>query len=164
MAAWKGGRGQGQAGRKERRGVLRHRRCRQGQSAGRIGNLYLAQRAGLFAPFAVRGVLWDQGRKRHRHHRASISFHLMGALIKGWRKEWNQDFPFLYMQKTRRRRPPRGTWENPTTKAASKFAPLPAQVPGNVDGIYREGASQDSAASEDRDGHEHRSRRRHASG
>ena len=64
-------------------------------------------------------------------------FNVMGALIKGWRKEWGQDFPFLYVQKTSGG----GTaWnlDDPVTKNASKFSPLPAQVPGTVDGLYRE--------------------------
>ena len=106
-----------------------------GQSADRIGNLYLAH-VQPFAPFAVRGVLWDQG-ESGTGITGIDQFHLMGALIKGWRKDWNQDFPFLYMQKTSGG----GTaWDldSPTTKAASKFAPLPAQVPANADGVYRE--------------------------
>jgi sialate O-acetylesterase len=60
----------------------------------------------------------------------------MGALIRGWRKEWAEgDFAFLYVQK------PSGdgcAWDdtNPTTARAEKFSPLPGQVPG--DGAYRE--------------------------
>jgi sialate O-acetylesterase len=61
----------------------------------------------------------------------------MGALIKGWRKECGLDFPFLYLQKTSGG----GTaWDlsDPVTKNASKFSPLPRQVPATGEGLYRE--------------------------
>ena len=52
----------------------------------------------------------------------------MGALIKGWRKEWGQgEFPFLYVQK------PSGggcAWDytSPMMNQGDKFVPLPAAV------------------------------------
>ena len=55
----------------------------------------------------------------------------MGALIRGWRKEWGQgDFAFIYVQK------PSGdgiAWDstNPVTSQGQPFMPLPANVPGD---------------------------------
>ncbi|NBV33398.1 MAG: hypothetical protein EBR81_06320 [Proteobacteria bacterium] len=59
----------------------------------------------------------------------------MGALIKGWRKEWGQDFPFLYVQK------PSGGGtafdpSNPLNAKADKFVPQPASVPRDPDPDY----------------------------
>lgn len=106
-----------------------------GESAGRIGNLHDAH-IKPFAGYGIRGVLWDQGESGTAITGVD-QFNVMGALIKGWRKEWGQDFPFLYIQK------PSGlgcAWskDDPITKEASKFAPQPAAVPGNIDGLYRE--------------------------
>ena len=106
-----------------------------GESSGRIGSLYEAH-VRPYAPYAIRGVLWDQGESGTAITGVD-QFNVMGALIKGWRKEWGQDFPFLYVQKTSGG----GTaWdlEDPVTRNASKFSPLPAQVPGNGEGLYRE--------------------------
>jgi sialate O-acetylesterase len=82
-------------------------------------------------------VLWDQGESGTAIQSVD-QFTLMGALIRGWRNEWGQgDFPFLYVQK------PSGggcAWDldDPTTKQASKFAPLPKAVPPTSAGLYRE--------------------------
>ncbi len=106
-----------------------------GESAGRIGNLYEAH-VRPYAPYAIRGVLWDQGESGTAITGVD-QFNVMGALITGWRKEWGQDFPFLYVQKTSGG----GTaWnlDDPVTKNASAFSPLPKQVPGNNEGLYRE--------------------------
>ena len=60
----------------------------------------------------------------------------MGALIRGWRKEWGQgDFPFIYVQKHS------GggcAWDtsNPVTSQGEPFAALPKDVPN--DGQYIE--------------------------
>jgi len=104
------------------------------ESFGKIGNLYEAYIHPMI-PFTMRGVLWDQGESG-----TSVAcvdqYVMMGALIRGWRKAWGQgDFPFLSIQK------PSGggtafDLNDPVTKAASPFAPLPAAVPG--DGGYRE--------------------------
>jgi sialate O-acetylesterase len=58
-------------------------------------------------------------------------------LIRGWRKEWGQDFAFIYIQK------PSGggcAWDaaDPVTQRGEKFSPLPAAVPGTADGLYVE--------------------------
>jgi sialate O-acetylesterase len=104
-----------------------------GESRGKIGNLYEAHmRANL--PFAIRGVLWDQGESGTAIEGLD-QYTLMGALIRGWRKEWGQgDFPFLFVQK------PSGGGcaadpQDPVTNRAQPFQPL-AKVPN--DGFSRE--------------------------
>ncbi len=89
-------------------------------------------------PYAVRGVLWDQGEGGSGIFGLD-QYTLMGALIRGWRKDWGQgDFPFLYVQK------PSGrgcAWDyaNPVTKYAEPFAAeLPALVPATRQGLERE--------------------------
>jgi sialate O-acetylesterase len=88
-----------------------------------------------FIPFGIRGVLWDQGESGTAITGVD-QYTLMGALIRGWRKEWGQgEFPFLYIQK------PSGggcAWDpsDPVTDQADKFTPLPAKAP--ADGAYRE--------------------------
>jgi sialate O-acetylesterase len=106
-----------------------------GVCAGVMGHLYVKHVQPL-APYAIRGVLWDQGESGTAITGAD-QFHVMGALISGWRKVWDQDFAFLYVQK------PSGggtAWdmENPVTKNASPFAATPAVVPRDIDGLYRE--------------------------
>lgn len=111
------------------------RPAKAGESGGRIGNLYETH-IRPYVPYAIRGVLWDQGESGTAITGVD-QFNVMGALIKGWRKEWGQDFPFLYMQK------PSGygcAWsdDDPVTKQASKFTPLPKLVPAATEGLYRE--------------------------
>jgi sialate O-acetylesterase len=107
-----------------------------GECRGKLGNLYESHIRG-FQPFAIRGVLWDQG-ESGTAIRDVDQFTLMGALIRGWRSEWGQgDFSFIYVQK------PSGggcAWDkgSPTTKEASDFAALPAAVPPTSAGLYRE--------------------------
>jgi sialate O-acetylesterase len=101
---------------------------------GEIGHLY-EKYICPFQPYGIRGVLWDQGESG-----TAISgidqYTLMGALIRGWRKEWAQgDFPFIYVQK------PSGggcAWnqEDPVTRLAEPFESLPTMVP--ADGDYVE--------------------------
>ena len=99
-----------------------------GVTGGKFGFLYEAH-VRPFKNYGMRGVLWDQGESGTAITGAD-QFNVMGALIRGWRKEWGQDFPFLYVQK------PSGmgcAWDtkDPVTKEASKFEKLPAQVPTN---------------------------------
>jgi sialate O-acetylesterase len=106
-----------------------------GECIGRIGHLYEAH-VRPFVSYAIRGVWWDQG-ESNTGITGVDQYHVMGALIKGWRKEWGQDFAFLYSQKVSGG----GTaWdlENPTTRLASKFSPLPAKIPANFEGLHRE--------------------------
>ena len=107
-----------------------------GEPTAKIGNLYEAHIRG-FIPFAIRGVLWDQGESGTAITGVD-QYSLMGALIRGWRKEWGQgDFAFIYIQK------PSGggcAWDSEiaSTKNASKFAPLPKAPPATQTGLYRE--------------------------
>jgi sialate O-acetylesterase len=105
-----------------------------GESNGKIGNLYEALIRPMI-PFAIRGVLWDQG-ESGTNIVGVDQFTLMGALIRGWRTEWGQgEFPFVYVQK----HSGGGCAFDPTdpvTINASKFSALPAAVP--TDGGYRE--------------------------
>jgi sialate O-acetylesterase len=103
---------------------------------GKIGHLYEAFVRPMI-PHAIRGVLWDQGESGTAVNGVD-QYTLMGALIRGWRKEWGQgDFPFLYVQK------PSGggcAWDpkDPVTDKADRFTPLPKKVPGAGEGLYRE--------------------------
>jgi len=101
-----------------------------------VGDLY-ARYIAPVVPYAIRGVLWDQG-EHHVGVRGVDQFTMTGALIRGWRKAWGQgDFPFLHVQK------PSGggcTWDpkNPVTHKAAPFAPHPAKTNRPVDGRFRE--------------------------
>jgi sialate O-acetylesterase len=101
---------------------------------GRFGYLY-APHIQPMAPFAIRGVLWDQGESGTAVE-AADQFAVMGALIRGWRKAWGQDFAFLSVQKPSGGGPAFDP-ADPVTDKADKFAPLPATVP-TVDNKYRE--------------------------
>lgn len=103
-------------------------------SGGKVGHLYEAHIRPVM-PFGIRGVLWDQGESGTAL--AGVDqYTLMGALIRGWRKEWGGgEFPFIYIQK------PSGggcAWDtdNPVTRNGEKFSPLPDKVP--ADGGYVE--------------------------
>ena len=105
------------------------------QAVGRPGQIHSGKMGGLFESFirpyvgyAIRGVLWDQGESK-TNVACVDQYTLMGALIKGWRKEWGQNFPFLYVQK------PSGggtAWDlnDPLTAEARRFAPQPPTPPG----------------------------------
>ncbi len=103
-------------------------------SGGKIGHLFESHIRG-YVGYGIRGVLWDQGESGTAI--AGVDqYTLMGALIRGWRNDWAQgEFPFLYIQKPSGGGPAWDT-DNAVTKNASKFVPLPAQVPG--DGAYRD--------------------------
>ncbi len=89
----------------------------------KAGDLYAAHVKPVM-PYAIRGVLWDQGESGTAVPEID-QYTMMGALIKGWRKVWGQgEFPFLYIQK------PSGmgcAWDpnDPVTNQAEKFAPQP---------------------------------------
>ncbi|MFM8273762.1 MAG: hypothetical protein ACKODX_15735 [Gemmata sp.] len=104
-----------------------------GESTGKIGNLYEAHIRPML-PYGIRGVVWDQGESGTAINGVD-QYTLMGALIRGWRKDFGQDFAFIYVQK------PSGggcAWDyaDPVTDKGEKFAPLPKAVPN--DGAYRE--------------------------
>jgi len=107
-----------------------------GEANGKIGSQYESH-IRPFIPFAIRGVLWDQG----ENGTAIVGidqYTLMGALLAGWRKDWGQgDFPFIYIQK------PSGGGcaydrDSPITNQADKFTNLPASVPPTTSGFYRD--------------------------
>jgi sialate O-acetylesterase len=96
-----------------------------------IGNLYerIIRPA---VPYAIRGVLWDQG-ESSTGIVGIDPYTVMGALIKGWRKDWGQDFPFIYVQKQN------GggcAWDNtdPVTSKGVPLKPLPSLIPGGGEG------------------------------
>ena len=111
------------------------RRPRAPQKPKASGDLYIRFIRPVI-PYAIRGVVWDQGESGTQV--AGVDqFTVMGALIRGWRTEWKQDFPFIYIQK------PSGggcAWDkkdNPVTHLASDFTDkLPASL--RNDGAYRE--------------------------
>ena len=98
-----------------------------GESQAPIGNLYEAH-IRAFQPFAIRGVLWDQGEARTGIGNVTQE-RLMNALVRGWQKEWGQaDLPFLVVQK------PSGggcAWDpaDPVTRCGGSVAVLPATPP-----------------------------------
>ena len=85
------------------------------------------------APYAIRGVLWDQGESKTQIPGVD-QVTTMDALITGWRKVWGQgDFPFLHVQK------PSGggaAWdsENPINRGSKAFNPaLPPIQPSKAE-------------------------------
>ncbi len=74
------------------------RRFRFSHPSTDMGQLYRRDIQRL-VPYALKGVLWDQGESRTRVPGVD-QYTTMTALIEGWRKAWGQgDFPFLHIQK-----------------------------------------------------------------
>jgi len=107
-----------------------------GECHNTVGDLYEIH-IRPFEPFAIRGILWDQG-ESNTDLLGVDQFTAMGALIRGWRQDWAQgELPFICVQK------PSGGGcafdpADPITALAEPFAPLPAQVPPNYSGGGRE--------------------------
>lgn len=63
-------------------------------------------------PFTIKGVVWYQGESNV--NRAYLYRTLFPALIDNWRKDWKQDFPFLFVQIApflpKGKEPPESTW------------------------------------------------------
>ncbi len=103
-------------------------------NSGKVGPLFEAF-IRPYVGYAIKGVLWDQGESRTNIVGVD-QVTLMGALIRGWRKDWGQgDFPFLYVEK------PSGggcayDYANPMNRLAEKFAPLPKTIPNVPDREY----------------------------
>ncbi len=103
-------------------------------NGGKVGQLFEAF-VRPYVGYAIKGVLWDQGESRTNIVGVD-QFTLMGALIRGWRKDWGQgDFPFLYIEK------PSGggcafDYTRPMNRLAEKFTPLPAAIPNSPDREY----------------------------
>ena len=49
-----------------------------------------------FSKFSFKGVIWYQGESYT--HNIELYEHLLPLLVKSWRKAWNTDFPFYYIQ------------------------------------------------------------------
>lgn len=49
-----------------------------------------------FTEFPIKGVIWYQGESNA--HNAELYEHLMPVLVQSWRKAWNTEFPFYYVQ------------------------------------------------------------------
>ncbi|MDZ7604479.1 MAG: sialate O-acetylesterase [Cyclobacteriaceae bacterium] len=47
-------------------------------------------------PYAIAGAIWYQGEGNTANYEAYST--LFPAMIQNWRKEWNKDFPFYYVQ------------------------------------------------------------------
>lgn len=63
--------------------------------------------AGLkhFTKFPIKGVLWYQGESNA--HNVELYEHLLPTMVESWRKAWNTNFPFYYVQLSSLHRP---TW------------------------------------------------------
>jgi len=89
-----------------------------------FGDLYKSK-IEYMIPYAIRGVLWDQGESRTQIPGVD-QFTTMHALINGWRNVWGQHFHFLHVQKPSGGVAPYDP-ENPINKGATTFnAKLPA--------------------------------------
>ena len=58
-----------------------------------------------FTNFPIKGVLWYQGESNA--HNMELYEHLLPTLVQSWRKAWNSNFPFYYVQLSSLNRP---TW------------------------------------------------------
>ena len=103
-------------------------------NGGKVGQLFEAF-VRPYVGYAIKGVLWDQGESKTNIVGVD-QVTLMGALIRGWRKDWGQgDFPFLYVEK------PSGggcayDYAMPMNRLAEKFTPLPKTIPAPPDREY----------------------------
>lgn len=61
------------------------------------GDLF-ARHIAPFVPFAIRGIVWDQGESGSGIPGVD-QFTLMSALIKSWRAQWGDELPWIYIQK-----------------------------------------------------------------
>jgi len=111
------------------------RRPRPPRQAKASGDLFIRHIRPII-PYAIRGVVWDQGESGTQV--AGVDqFTVMGALIRGWRTEWKQDFPFIYIQK------PSGggcAWDkngNPVTHMADDYQPTQPKSLRSADGGFR---------------------------
>ena len=58
-----------------------------------------------FTKFPIKGVIWYQGESNA--HNVELYEHLLPEMVKSWRKAWNNNFPFYYVQLSSLDRP---TW------------------------------------------------------
>jgi sialate O-acetylesterase len=68
-----------------------------GECEGGVGSLYESEIAPL-VPFSMRGIIWDQGESG-----AGIvgldMLTTMSTLVRSWRQAWDEELPFIYVQK-----------------------------------------------------------------
>lgn len=89
-----------------------------------LGDLYKSK-IEYMVPYAIRGVLWDQGESRTQIPGVD-QYTTMHALINGWRHVWGSEFYFLHVQKPSGGSAPFDP-TNPVNKGAAAFNPkLPA--------------------------------------
>ncbi|MCX7010544.1 MAG: hypothetical protein NTY53_25420 [Kiritimatiellaeota bacterium] len=98
------------------------------------GNLFTNHIAPL-VPFAIRGILWDQGESGTGIPGVD-QFTLMSALIKSWRAQWNEELPWIYVQK------PSGEGCRLAYEKKDESVPFQAKLPEFIPdpnwGLYRE--------------------------
>jgi len=64
---------------------------------GDVGGLFNGKIAPLI-PFAMRGAIWYQGEANSADVKAPFYQHQLTLLAKDWRKRWNDEFPFAWVQ------------------------------------------------------------------
>lgn len=101
-------------------------------NANRPSGLYHTMLSKLI-PFSIRGVLWYQG-ESDAGDRAPYYDVLFSSLIADWRKEWNDDFPFLFVQLA-----PFGEWLSCDNKGYATVRRKQQQVADTVPGAYMAG-------------------------
>ena len=81
-------------------------------------------------PYSISGVIWYQGESDcgSRSHYYDI---MMGELIKDWRKEWNDGFPFLMVQLA-----PFGKWLICGNEEYYMVRKMQEKVCNEMDGVY----------------------------
>lgn len=123
MAKWKGAAAKAK---KEKKRAPRQPRAPQqpGTIPGYVGNLYQAHIAS-FTGYGIRGVLWDQGESGTQLPGID-QYTTMGALVRGWREAWGQEFPWLYVQKPSGGGP---AWDRTRSenRMANQYAPRKSQ-------------------------------------
>jgi len=81
-------------------------------------------------PFAIKGVIWYQG-ESDSGNRSQIYDILMSELIKDWRYEWQDDFPFIMVQLA-----PFGIWLECANDAYSEVRKMQEKVTEMLDDVY----------------------------
>lgn len=105
-----------------------------------MGPYHFNRPAGLYhtmlstlIPLSIKGVLWYQG-ESDAGDKAFMYDQLLTALIESWRKEWNDNFPFLIVQLA-----PFGVWLDCDNKEYAIVREKQASVAGNVPNVYMAG-------------------------
>lgn len=67
------------------------------KSKGGPGELFNGKVAPL-VPYALRGMLWYQGEANSSTLKAPLYVHQLSALVTDWRRLWNEEIPFAWVQ------------------------------------------------------------------